>query len=204
MKNYICVKGQKIELTEEQAKQIFAAQNQKKIKLADIPAGDTFKIGNHEFVVLEHSGDTTAVIRKELLRKDMKFGSNNNFSGSYVAAKCDEFADEIAGAVGAENLMEHTVDLTSDDGLKDYGSIKCRCSLLTTNLYRRYVEILDEFKPDSWWWLATAYSTERHGNSNWVKCVSPAGTFYRDFYDCSLGVRPFLIFKSSIFVSCEE
>lgn len=204
MKNYICIKGQKIEMTEEQVEQICAVQNKGKVKLSDIPEGETFKIGNHEFVVLEHSGDTTAIIRKELLRKDMEFGSNNNFSGSYVAAKCDEFANEIAGIVGAENLVEHTVDLTSDDGLKDYGSIKCRCSLLTTNLYRRYVEILDKFKPDRWWWLVTAHSTDRHGNSNWVKCVSPAGRINIDVYNNCIGVRPFCILKSSIFVSSEN
>lgn len=199
MKNYISVNGQQIELTEEQVAKICEAQGQEKIKLADIPEGETFKIGVHEFVVLEHSGDTTAVIRKELLGEDMEFGSNNNFSGSYVAAKCDEFANEIAGIVGEENLIEYTVDLTSDDGLKDYGTMKCRCALLTTNRYRRYVEILDKFKPDRWWWLATAYSTERHGNSSWVKCVSPSGLVYN--FSFVNGVRPFCILKSNIFVS---
>ena len=201
MKNYIYIKGQKIELTEEQVERICAAQGQEKIKLADIPEGDTFKVGDHEFVVLEQSGDTTAIIRKELLPEDMEFGRNNNFAGSYVEAKCNEFADEIAGIVGAENLVEHTVDLTSDDGLKDYGSIKCRCALLTTNRYRRYVEILDKCKPDRWWWLATAYSTERHCNSDWVKCVAPSGGIFNNNYFNCRGVRPFCILKSNIFVS---
>ena len=202
MNNYICINGQQIELTEEQVKQICAANGQEKIKLAEIPEGDTFKIGEHEFVVLEHSEGTTAIIRKELFAGDMEFGSNNNFSGSYVEDRCNEFAGEIAGIVGEENLVEHTVDLTADDGLKDYGIIKSRCSLLTTELYRRYVEILDKFKPDRWWWLATAHSTERHGNRSWVKSVSPSGYF--DSLDCyyrDIGVRPFCILKSNIFVS---
>ena len=201
MKNYICINGQQIELTEEQVAKICEAQGQEKIKLAEIPEGDTFKIGVHEFVVLEHSGDTTAIIRKDLLPDDMEFGGNNNYLGSYVELKCDEFANEIAGIVGKENLVEHTVDLTSDDGLKDYGNIKSRCSLLTTDLYRRYVDILDKFKPDRWWWLATAHSTERHGNSSWVKCVSPSGGIGSISYYDGLGVRPFCIFKSSIFES---
>ena len=202
MENYICINGQQIELTEEQVKQICVAQGQAEIKLADIPEGGTFKIGDHEFVILEHSGDTTAIIRKDLLPDDMEFGSNNNFSDSYVEDKCREFGEEIAKAIGKENLVEHTVDLTSDDGLKDYGTIKSRCSLLTTDLYRRYVDILDKFKPDRWWWLATAHSTERHGNSSWVKCVSPSGSLYGGgYYDNDYGVRPFCILKSNIFVS---
>ena len=199
MKNYICINGQQIELTEEQVKHISAAYGHTEVKLADIPEGETFKIGEHEFVVLEHSGDTTAIIRKELLDEDMEFGSNNNFSGSYVEEKCSEFAGEIAAIVGNENLVEHTVDLTSDDGLKDYGTIKSRCSLPTTDLYRRYVEILDKFKPDRWWWLATAHSTERHSNSSWVKCVAPSGGIGN--YYGGIGVRPFCILKSNIFVS---
>ena len=201
MKNYICINGQHVELTEEQIKQICAAHSQEEIKLADIPEGDTFKIGNHEFVVLEHSTDTTAIIRKELLGEDMEFGSNNNFSGSYVEDRCREFAEEIAAVIGKEKLVEHTVDLTSDDGLKDYGTVKSRCSLLTADLYRRYVEILDKFMPDRWWWLATAHSTERHGNNNWVKCVSPSGRIYYYGYDGDFGVRPFCILKSNIFAS---
>jgi hypothetical protein len=48
------------------------------------------------------------------------------------------------------------------------------------------VEILDKFKPDRWWWLATAHSTERHGNSSWAKCVSPSGGV--SFGNCGGGV----------------
>jgi hypothetical protein len=94
------------------------------------------------------------------------------------------------------------VDLTSDDGLKDYGKIRRRASLLTADLYRRYVEILDKHKIDKWWWLATPHSTARHENASWVKCVAPSGYFGSDNY-CGggCGVRPFCILKSNIFVS---
>ncbi len=201
MNNYICINNQKIELTQEQVKQIVAAYGQKHIQLSDVAVGDTVKIGNHEMVVLEQSGDTTALIRKELLSV-RQFGTNNNYDGSYVDDACNEFAKEISSAVGEENLILHAVDLTTDDGLKDYGQVQRAASLLTADQYRRYVEVLDEHKPDAWWWLATAYSTERHGNALWVKCVSPSGLISYDIY-CSLdsGVRPFCILKSNIFVS---
>lgn len=204
MSNYLVINNQRIELTEEQVKQIIAAQSQAgpTIKLADIAVGETFKIGEQEFIVLEQTGDTTAIIRKKLL-PDQRFGDSNNFDGSDVGRTCYEFAAEIAAIIGEENIVEHTVDLTSDDGLKDYGTIKSRCSLLTTDLYRRYVEILDNFNPNDWWWLATAHSTKRHNNDSWVKCVSPSGGVNSYFYcsDFVFGVRPFCILKSNIFVS---
>lgn len=203
MENYIVINGVTYELVERTGLATVPGSGLVAgPKLSDIPAGETFKLGDHEMIVLEQSRDTTAVIRRELLVENMAFGKNNRYEGSNVDAECGKFADEIAAMVGAENLVEHTVDLTADDGLKDYGKIRRRASLLTADLYRRYVEILDKHKIDRWWWLATPHSTEKHGNVSWVKCVAPSGCIYGgDYYDGSCGVRPFCILKSNIFVS---
>ena len=202
MKNYICINDQKIEMTTEQLELIRAAlAPNKKNRLRDIVAGNTFKLGEHELIVLEQSGDTAAVIRKDLLEKSMKFGSNNNFDDSDVDRKCSAFAQEIAAIIGEKNIVEHTVDLTSDDGLKDYGKVLRKASLLTTELYRRYVEILDKHKIENWWWLATPLSTSKHDGASWVKCVAPSGRFGDVGYSFDGGVRPFCILKSDIFVS---
>lgn len=201
MKNYISINDQKIELTDEQVEKLKGSFNLPCVKLADVPVGETFKIGDHEFIVLEHTGDTSAVILKKLL-KDQKFGTNNNYDGSHVDATCNKFADEIEAAVGKDNLCLHTVDLTADDGLKDYGSVKRKASLLTADKYRRFVYTLDKHKPGSWWWLATAYSTPAHGYESTVKCVAPSGYVCDNNYDYVInGVRPFCILKSHIFVS---
>lgn len=201
MKNYICINNQKVELTQEQTEQIRASFGLSAAQLKDLVPGDTFKIGNHEFIVLEHCGEDTAVIRKDLLPEKMSFGSNNNYNESDVAQCCRSFAAEISDIIGAENVLIHTVDLTSDDGLKDYGIVESRASLLTADRYRRYVEILDKFPIKAYWWLATAYSTPRHDDEAWVKCVSPSGRIYNGGFNNGRGVRPFCIFKSSIFVS---
>lgn len=202
MENYIKLKGQKIKLTDEQVAEIRKSFGFDEMKLSSVEVGDTFKIGKYEFVVLEHIGDTVAVILKNLLYKNEAFGKDNNYKGSHVDDLCTEFAEKLEDIAGEEIFKFHEVDLTSDDGLKDYGDIVRRVSLLTANQYRRYVEILDKHKVDKWWWLATAYSTPTHNHSSWVKCVSPSG----DVGDgnCNInydGVRPFCILKSNIFVS---
>ncbi len=201
MKNYIKVNNQKIELTDEQVREIQQSFGIEQIRLSDIPVGETFKVGEYEFIVLEHAKGTTAVILKDLLYESKKFGKDNDYKTSNVGFLCDKFAVVISEIVGIENLIEHTVDLTSDDGLKDYGKIKRSMSLLTTDLYRRYVEILDKYKVNKWWWLATAFSTPKHDPDNWVKCVSPSGCIYDGGYGNDGGVRPFCIFSSNIFVS---
>lgn len=203
---YICIGGKKIEFTEEQVAKLCGAVSgetvvETGVKLSTLGEGETFKVGEHEFIVLEHLEGNTAVILKNLLYTDKEFGENNNYADSDVDTICNEFGDKIKGIVGADNLVEHIVDLTSDDGLKDYGTIHRFMSLITADMYRRYVAVLDEHKIDAWWWLATPFSTPRHDDSDWVKCVSPHGYVDCNDYDFSYGVRPFCILKSNIFVS---
>ena len=202
MKNYICLNGVKTELTSEQVAEVRKTLGGFQIKLADISVGETFKLGTYNFIVLEHSKETTAVILKNLLHKNEQFGSkNNNYNGSHVDELCNEFVREMEAVIGENNIVEHTVDLTSDDGLKTYGKIRRKSALLTVNQYRRYVEILDKHKIDSWWWLATAWSTPEHGYESTIKCVSPSGLIDYGRYHIDYGVRPFCILKSDIFVS---
>lgn len=173
--------------------------------LAEFAPGDVVKIGSHEMVVLDQElmEGKTLLISKELVKEEVAFGASNNYVGSNVESICQAFADEIAELVGDENIIRHNLDLTTLDGLKDYGTIAdCRASLLTLPMYQRYVDILDQHKPDNWWWLATATSTKRHENDRWALCVSPSGDIDCDGFSYQYGFRPFCILKSDIFVSC--
>ena len=205
MENYICVNGKKIALTKEQVQQIAESCVEKKeqVSLAEIPVGAVFKLsGDNEFVVLEQMEGSTAVILKNKFGPDSAFGENNNYNGCFVDEICNSLAEVIENIVGEDALIPHTVDLTADDGLKDYGVVSREVSLLTADQYRKYVYILDKHKLDNWWWLATPHSTATHEHETCVKCVSPSGSIINDdYYNDSNGVRPFLILKSSIFVS---
>ena len=198
MENYIVLDGVTYDLVRRNEAK---AENVGKVKLVDIPEGETFKLGEHEMIVLEQFEKTTAVIRKDLLVESKQFGESNNFDGSYVDRECSAFADEIERLVGKENLVEHIVDLTSDDGLEDYGTILRKASLLTAELYRRYVYELDKHKLNKWWWLATPWSTPTHDDEALCKCVSSSGRISYDYCNNDFGVRPLCILKSHIFVS---
>ena len=167
--------------------------------LAEIPRGECFSISGQEFVVLKQGGAGTAAILKGLLPGKHHFGPNNNYDGSNVDRICCLFADELQKTADEEILLEHEVDLISDGGLRDYGSVSRKASLLTCDQYREYVGVLDLYKSDRWWWLAT--STPKHGDGWECKCVSPSGGICSDAFIIDHGVRPFCIFKSSIFVS---
>ena len=203
MKNYICINGKKIELTAEQIATL--TSETKKATLADVATGEVFKIGTHEFIVLEHTSGAVLALKKDIICK-MAFGTdNNNYLESKIKPELEKFYGELKAIAGEENIVSHTADLTSDDGLKDYRTFETYVSLLTADMYRKYVQIIDKYKLDCWWWLLTPCSTDTHENSDWVKCVSPLGGIGNDGFNYDdIGVRPFCIFKSNIFVSCEK
>lgn len=196
--NYLMFNGVKYILTAEEGCHCDIKEN---TVLRDVKETETCKIGEREYIVCEHTSEGTLLLMKDLLYESKTFGSNNNYNGSNIDKLCEEFAEELANIVGKENIVMHKVDLTTDDGLKDYGSIERRVSIFTTNQCRKYVDILDKYRIKKWTWTATAYSTPKHEDETWVKCVAPSGGIYD--YNCSLncGVRPFCILKSDIFVS---
>lgn len=169
-------------------------------KLSEVPVGETFKIGDMEFVVLEHTNNGTCVILKDFWKTTEFDDDTSNYANSKIRRDFNtEFYNKLSSLVGKNNIMEHTVDLTTDDGRKDYGSVCDNISLLTCDMYRKYVTILDKYNPKKWWWLATSYSTASIGYSCTVRCVNDFGALRRDNCIGDLGVRPFCRFASSIF-----
>ena len=172
-------------------------------QLVDIPAGETFKVGDLEFIVLEHHNGQTAILLKDFWKTDIFDSKSNNYANSKIRKDLNkEFYKELKSLVGEDNIISHKVDLTSDDGRKDYGMVEDYISLLTCDIYRKYVDTIDKYRITSdWWWLATAYSTESNGYGSYVRCVYYGGTLRNDFCNYRSGVRPFCILKSNIFIS---
>ncbi len=202
MKNYLMLNNKKIELTPEQVKEIENSFGFNRVKLSDISVGGTFKVGEFEFVVLEHHEETTSVILKEFW-KTAKFDSSfNDYKESEIRKELNtDFLKELSNCIGSGNIIEHKVDLTSDDGRIDYESCYDLISLLTCNMYRKYVYVLDKHKINKWWWLATAYSTKSNDYTTTVRCVFDDGSLNSNNCSNDNGVRPFCILKSNIFVS---
>ena len=177
-----------------------------KAELSTLKPGDVFKVNDVEYIVLEQSGDTTAVLRKELLEDDMKFGSNNNWKESDIRKYLNnEYLKEIEEVFGKENIFEHSVDLLSMDGLEDYGTCRDKVSLLTIDQYRKYRrrKLLRENK-EKCWWLSTPDSTPSGYSTDGVRFVFSVGDVGYGWYDGCGAVRPFFILSSSIFISCDN
>ena len=173
-------------------------------ELSRLGSGDVFKDADGtEYIVCGQDGDKTAVVRKEVLNKSMKFGSNNNWAESnWRKYLNDDYLQELNRLFGAENILSHTVDLTSLDGYDDYGQVEDKVSAMTIDEYRKYHKYIGN--TGVWHYLSTPDSAPSGIGASDVQYVDGVGGVGWCDCDCSFGVRPFFILKSNIFVSPAE
>ena len=169
--------------------------------LAEIKAGETCNTGTFDHIVFEHlpNGKTVCMLKDFYKRAKFDNDSNDYKKSSIRKMLNTEFLDKLSAEVGAENIIEHTVDLTSDEGNKKYGSVQDKISLPTCEIIRKYHDILEKYNPSSWWLLATPVVVP-----GWMDCVRVVGNdgiLIYGLYDYGGGVRPFYILNSSISVS---
>ena len=141
----------------------------------------------------EDNGNTYYHTCKPLFSTE--FGDDNNYATSTLRKQLVEsdFAKALVETYG-DALVPVTMDLTSLDGLKDYGIVTDIIGVPDINLYRECRE--NVFVGDTWYWLSTPNSTPSGVGSSDVQCVYGYGGV--NWYDCdySGSVRPFFILKS--------
>lgn len=176
---------------------------QSNVLFPNVRDGETFMVGNIEFIKFPDQDGMTPVLAKDIAFFS-SFGETNNLAESQILTRMsEEFLPQIVEVVGEENICTFKTDLTTWDGLKNYGELESKISLPTMDFYRQHVDIFDQHKVD-YFWLATADSAKPHDDPWLLLCVSPSGGLNVDgFSDGYSGVRPFLYFDSSIFGACE-
>ena len=169
-----------------------------KTRLGDAKPGEVVKIGDREYIVLEHNNGKTAVITKDFVTK-MEFGNSYDYKKSEVRKYVTRaFYAELCNVVGKENIYSHKVNLMCDDGSNKNDYIEDFVSILTTEEYRRYRELIPAY--GDWWWTASAVTVLDENYSRCVCYVLSRGAVYWRGCDCASGVRPFCILNSSILV----
>lgn len=168
-----------------------------------IAPSSVINYGGLDCIVLDVEQDKILVLAKESIG-NMPFdeGNSNNFpKGTLCKYLNGEFIKKLkANGADTSALIPTTIDLTSDDGLKDYGETTQKIFLLTCDMYRKYRSVIPNL--DDWWWLATAYSTESNGYASAARAVYSDGSLdYNYAYNGTLGVRPAFYLKSSILES---
>ena len=168
-------KSNVLELARELVAAIEKEDKKNKVMLKDIPVGGKFDTGIGRFIVLEQKENYTAVITEDLYRDDVKFDDDcTEYRKSSLRELCEVFGKHLT-----------------------------KVRPLTFDEAREYNDLLVNKDLPDWYWTCTSWSTKERGWEYSVAVVSPSGGIYDDYCSGSCGVRPFCIFSSSIFESCE-
>ena len=159
-----------------------------------------FTMGGIAWTVIQTGADWVKCIASDCVgERAFDEGNKNDFAASSLRAYLNgEFLRRLIKAGAPEEMFEYfNIDLTADDGLKNYGGDRVRIGLITCEEYRLLRGNIPAL-PDRWWWTATPDSPI----NPFVRGVRSVGSlsFYYACYGRG-GVRPLCNLKSEILVS---
>lgn len=198
--------SKELEAARALVKMLEEREQSNKVKLESLKAGETFCIGQNDYIVLEQHEGKTKVISKDFIAKSRKFEDDTADYKISGLRKCieAEIQPTIENEVGAENLVEHTVSLTTVDGQNDYGELTCKVRPITFDEARKYNNLIVNNDLDDWWWTCTAWTSPNREYNRSIAVVLPSGNISNCNCGYSNGVRPVCIFSPSIFESKEK
>lgn len=169
--------------------------------------GTIFSYAGEKWVALEHEASgRTLCLRLDLIpNKPFDENNCNNFATSSSKEWMNgPYLDNLIDAVkGPHAFLTTELDLTADDGLKDYGTCTVTIFSLTVDQYRRNRDVIPN--ADDWWWLSTAYSTAANGYEHSARYVGDGGAL--DGHGACLGycgLRPACYLDSDLLISVED
>ena len=174
-----------------------------KRSLKTVARGTVFSYASNDWVVLEHdpSGRTLCLSREVIKNRPFDEGNCNNFavSSSKEWMNGPYLNDLIDAVKGPHAFLRTELDLTADDGLKDYGACTVTIFSLTVDQYRRNRDVIPLV--DDWYWLSTAHSTAVNGYEHSARLVWNGGTLYgNDAYNGHGGLRPACYLDSDLLI----
>lgn len=197
--------SKELDAARELVKMLEEREKANKVELSTLNCGDTFKIGEHDFIVLKRDmqNHTTKVISKGFMAEDVVFDKNTRDYNKSSLKKLIEkdIQPIIENAIGADNLVEHEVDLTSVDMQNEFGKCKCKVRPITFDESREFNDYIVNKNLDDYGWTCTPWSTADRGYKYSMLVVSPSGVINNVNCYVNGGVRPVCILKSNIFAS---
>ena len=169
-------------------------------RLSELEPGETFKISEWDFIVLEQQYGQTIVISKYNIGNPVLFGDTRNYKESNLRRIIEEdILPEVKREVGEHNIKSYIVDLTSLDMQNEFSGAVCKMFPITFGVARKYNNLLVNKELSDWYWTVTPWTTPARGSVNRMVVVAPSGRI--DWSGCSTmrnGVRPMCYLNNEI------
>ena len=179
----------------------------KKIALKNAARGTAFDYAGQSWILLENDPTGRTLCLSKDITETCAFDEGN--CNNFAAASSKEYLngaylDNLLEDVNGPNAFLTTeLDLTTDDGLKDYGTCTVTIFLLTVDQYRRNRDVIPN--ADDGWWLSTAFSTKPNGYESLARCVNTDGTLsWISAFSGYYGLRPACYLDSDLLISVED
>ena len=168
----------------------------KKTKIELLPKpGEQFEYNGIKFTALgEEQGGVLAIV-SELLEDEMPLDESDK--NDWRTSSLRKYLNgEYLEQFNRGGLLPFVSDLTSDDGMKNYGTAEDYVFLLSCDLYRKYRESVPRF--NNWWWTLTPLTCNPSHAYN-ARIVHDSGELssYSAYY--GYGVAPACLFNPKIF-----
>ena len=177
----------------------------KKIALKNAARGTAFDYAGQSWILLENDDGRALCLSKDIIEtRAFDEGNCNNFavasSKEYLnGAYLDNLLEDVNGP---NAFLTTELDLTTDDGLKDYGTCTVTIFSLTVDQYRRNRDVIPN--ADDWWWLSTAYSTASNGYEHSARYVWDDGALNGSRACLGYcGLRPACYLDSDLLISMD-
>ena len=183
---------------------------QKNMELCRVRQGEAFTFDGVRFVKLDESAGAAFVVAEDVMLENIPFEhedaereDHNNFKGSNLELSIVELLTVKHQKI-QDAVVERPIDLTTMDGMTDYGMPTVTVRALTIDEYRKYRKFIPlASKP---YWLATGWTTKSSplSGAGYAYYVNTGGALYSDLvYRAHFAARPALYLKSSILVSVD-
>ena len=180
----------------------------KDLALTQVRRGERFTLDGVEFVKLEDDLDAAFAVAADTLPECCQFEDDdaeredhNNYAGSLLSKTVERWLRDKHPAIFSA-VVERPIDLTTMDGMTDYGKPLAVVRALTIDEYRKHRSILPlTSKP---YWLATGWTTNSspYSDANYACYIDTGGSVdYNIVYYAGFAPRPAFNLKSSIVVS---
>lgn len=166
--------------------------------LSSLEPGSKFKLNRSSslYVVLEHTENGTFVVSED--GRSIDFGKTNNWKLSNIRDSLNAgYYNMISAIVGKENIILTKRDLSSLDGVSDYGTCMDFVTILSHSEYVKYRSVLTEKYWDDSTYLLTPWSCTKQA----VVCkVEPDKTVSDVKITDDITCKPAFTLKSDITV----
>ena len=183
---------------------------QKNLQLSRVRQGEAFTFDGVRWVKLDEGAGAAFVVAEDVLLKNTPFEcedaereDHNNFNGSNLELSIVELLIVKHQKI-QDAFVERPIDLTTMDGMTDYGMPVVTARVLTIDEYRKYRRFIPLASEP--YWLATGWTTKSSPRSDTDSAccgradgaLDSSGVCYANF-----AARPALYLKSSILVSVD-